>query len=246
MLLINILIAALGILAAQLINYLADVLPNTRSFSRPVCTNCTSFDSIRSYCFLNRCSSCNSKRPLRTWAVQIICPLVFLYFWIFPPSSIPYIGAVTLITYLGLVAIIDIEHRLILRPVTIAGLFIAGFLGTLLHGLFLTFVGGLAGMLIMLVLYYIGVGFVWLMNKYRDKETDEVALGFGDVSLSTVLGLLLGWPGITAGLTLAILLAGFFSGLYILFLLVSRRYSPLATIPYGPFLILGATILLFR
>ena len=48
-----------------------------------------------------------------------------------------------------------------------------------------------------------------LLNKNNSKYSEEdVALGFGDVHLSGILGLLLGWPGITGGLFVAIILGG--------------------------------------
>ena len=80
----------------------------------------------------------------------------------------------------------------------------------------------------------------------RNKETDEEALGFGDVALSGVLGLFLGWPGIIAGLVLAILLGGAGSLIVLIYSLVRRRYHAFMVIPYGPFLIIAAVVLIFR
>jgi leader peptidase (prepilin peptidase)/N-methyltransferase len=73
----------------------------------------------------------------------------------------------------------------------------------------------------------------------------EVALGFGDVNLAGVMGLLLGWPGIVLGLVLAIFLGGFVSLIYIVIMLITRRYKTFAAIPYGPFLVLGGVILIY-
>jgi len=42
----------------------------------------------------------------------------------------------------------------------------------------------------------------YVFRPIIDMETDEVALGFGDVNLAGIMGLLLGWPGITAGLVI--------------------------------------------
>jgi prepilin signal peptidase PulO-like enzyme (type II secretory pathway) len=84
----------------------------------------------------------------------------------------------------------------------------------------------------------------WLARR-KGKSLTEDALGFGDVNLGGVLGLILGWPGILLGLVLAILLAGVGSLLYLLFSLVTRRYRDDLVIPYGPFLIASAVALLF-
>ena len=71
----------------------------------------------------------------------------------------------------------------------------------------------------------------------------EEALGFGDVMLGGVLGLILGWPAIFASLLLTILLSGAASLLYLLVMILARRYSPALSIPYGPYLVLGAVLL---
>jgi hypothetical protein len=63
-----------------------------------------------------------------------------------------------------------------------------------------------------------------------------------------VLGLILGWPLIWFGLLLGILLAGGFGILLILAMLLTRRYRNQALMifmPYGPFLILSAFIIVF-
>jgi prepilin signal peptidase PulO-like enzyme (type II secretory pathway) len=57
---------------------------------------------------------------------------------------------------------------------------------------------------------------------------------------------MMGWPGITAGLILAILLAGMASAVYLLIQIIAHRYKVFSSIPYAPFLVLGSAILLFR
>ncbi|MRR32837.1 hypothetical protein EG834_21460, partial [bacterium] len=58
--------------------------------------------------------------------------------------------------------------------------------------------GGLAGFTIMFVFYLLGVAFAKArarrMRAAGLETDDEEALGAGDVILSTVLGLFLGWP----------------------------------------------------
>jgi len=78
------------------------------------------------------------------------------------------------------------------------------------------------------------------MNRMRGHEIQEVALGFGDVYVTTFLGFLCGWPGIIAVLLIAILASGAFSLLYILIKLITRKYQSFSAIPYTPFLILAA------
>src|SRR5512144_1614065 len=96
----------------------------------------------------------------------------------------------------------------------------------------------------MLALYYFGYLFAKGLGKLRGQEIDEEALGFGDVNLCGIIGLLLGWPGITAGLTFTILLGGAGSLIYLIYSLVTRRYHAFQAIPYGPFLALAAMLAL--
>jgi leader peptidase (prepilin peptidase) / N-methyltransferase len=70
-------------------------------------------------------------------------------------------------------------------------------------------------------------------------------LGFGDVTLSGVMGLLLGWPGIMGGLLIAIGLGGVFSLLFILIKLITKKYQAFSSIPYAPFIIFGSLILIY-
>ncbi|KUM37126.1 prepilin peptidase [Arthrobacter sp. EPSL27] len=65
-------------------------------------------------------------------------------------------------------------------------------------------------------------------------------MGFGDVKLAGVLGMylgFLGWPHVFAGTFAAFL----FGGLWSLALLATRRGSLQSSIPFGPFMLAGAT-----
>jgi len=151
-----------------------------------------------------------------------------------------------LLAYLGVVTVIDLEHHLILHPVSLAGVILGFGIGIWLHGLRATLLGGLIGFLGMLSFYYLGILFVRLSARLRGQSIGEdEGIGFGDVNLSGVIGLLLGWPGILAGLLLAILLGGIASLLYLLFMITVRRYQPSLALPYGPFLAASAIILLY-
>ncbi|MFI0351620.1 prepilin peptidase [Actinomadura sp. 9N407] len=67
------------------------------------------------------------------------------------------------------------------------------------------------------------------------------ALGFGDVKLSGVLGLYLGWFG-TDAWVLGVFSMFLLGGLYSIGLLVLRRAGRKETIPFGPFMLLGALV----
>ena len=150
---------------------------------------------------------------------------------------------VSLLFYLILV--IDIEHRLILHSVSLVGAGLSLLVGWWLHGLQATLVGGLVGFGTMYVLYKFGEIFSRIVSRMRGEDLEEVALGFGDVNLGGLLGLLLGWPVILLGLILAILAGGGFSLVFMLVAAVAGRYRSFVAMPYAPFLILAAGLILF-
>jgi leader peptidase (prepilin peptidase)/N-methyltransferase len=147
-----------------------------------------------------------------------------------------------------LIIVIDIEHRLILHVVTFpAGVIFFVFVGlspdlTYARSL----IGGAFGFLLFLGLYLLGGVFGRWMARSREMDPDEVAFGFGDVTLATVIGLLLGFPAVIEALVRGILYAGVFSILYLMYLRLRKRDSTFIPIPYGPFLIFGALWVYFQ
>ena len=250
----------LGWVAGLFINYASDVLPLTRRFSQPVCTRCQTSFSWMDYLLLRNCHNCGKARSLRTWLVQILTTVAFVYFWLYPPRAMGLLLGLLVLVYFGIITVIDLEHRLILHPTSLAGAVLGLIVGTTIHsradGLFLgagkSLLGGLFGFGVMFVLYLLGM----LVARYRARKMqaagrapdDEEALGGGDMYLAGVLGLMLGWPFIWDAILLGVLLGGLISIIFLLTLLVRRRYASdalMTFIPYGPYLILGAFYLLF-
>jgi leader peptidase (prepilin peptidase)/N-methyltransferase len=235
----------LGWLSGWLVNYLADVLPVTRSFSRPACPHCQAPYQWGDYLLFRNCRSCGNRRGLRTLLTQAVLTVVPVLLWIFPRPGFPFVLAFSLFIYLSLVFVIDFEHRLILHPVSIFGALLALGIGMYLHGIITTLIGGAVGFGVMLVFYFIGEWYIRSISKKRGVSTEEVALGFGDVNLSGILGLLLGWPLISVGLLFAVLAGGLISLFIIVGMLLAKKYKAFTAIPYAPFLILSALYLLY-
>lgn len=241
-----------GFLLSVLVNYLSDVLPVTRKFSKPACPQCGHVHNLTGYLLLRSCRQCGQRRSIRTWLTMIVLIGLSIYIWTKTPVRLGYPLSMLVIAYLAMIFIIDMEHRLILHPTTIFGALLGLGAGWLNHGRFSTLIGGLAGFLIMLSLYYLGVLFAHYrarrMAKAGQQPDDEEALGFGDVTLAGVLGLLLGWPYIWLGLLQGILFAGVFGALMVVFMLIVRKYKEnvlMVFMPYGPFLILSSFFVLF-
>lgn len=236
---------ALGLLGAVVINYLSDVLPRSRKLTAPACDSCTGSLSWKYYFLLRPCEYCRVKPLPRNIIVIILVPLFSVLIAMFPQTKLGIFGGVIWLLYFGVVTVIDLEHRLILHPVSIAGAVLGLIFGTMSHGILNTLIGGGAGFGIMLAFYFFGELFVNIISRKRGEEIDEVALGFGDVNLAGVIGLLLGWPGIIAGLFFAILIGGVVSGIFLLIKALKGEYKAFSALPYGPFLVLSAAVLLY-
>ena len=237
--------AILGWAGGALVNYLADVLPARRRLAPPFCLECQHSQAWANYLFWpRRCPACGRRRPWRTWLVELLFTLATLWLWFSPPVRLSFPAGFVLLVYFAVITVIDIEHRLILHPTSLAGAVLGLGVGIPLHGVWRTLAGGLAGFASMFLLYLLGFLFLRLLKRRSAAEGDE-ALGFGDVMLGGVLGLILGWPGIFGSLFLTILLAGAASLVYLVAMIVARKYSPALAIPYGPYLILGAVLLLY-
>jgi leader peptidase (prepilin peptidase)/N-methyltransferase len=242
----------LGWLAGWLTNYLIDVLPTTRTFSTPACRHCQQEFRLVDYLIFRNCTNCGKPRGLRAVIVQVIMTVAPIFLWVFPRERFPFILAFTLLIFLMVVFVIDWEHRLILHPVSLIGAILALIIGinlrsgqSFVHGLTSTLFGGAFGFGVMLLFYFIGEWYVRRMAKKGRLPADEVALGFGDVNLSGILGLLLGWPAIIIGLFFAILAGGLISLFIIIGMLATKKYKAFTAIPYAPFLILSAVFLLY-
>ena len=230
---INLAIIPLGLLAGWLVNYLSDVLPATRRFSQPVCPQCGAVTSLADFLILRPCRSCGRTPSWRTYITQAVLFLGTTYIWLVPPKSLDFWLAYVLLIYLGVVFVIDFEQRVILHGVSLTGAALGLVIGVSIHGLSVALIGGATGFGVMLLAYFLGEWFV------RARKIDDVALGFGDVNLSGVIGLMLGWPLILFGLLVAILLGGLFSAAFVGFMLARKQYQAFAAIPYAPFLILS-------
>jgi len=236
----------LGWIAGILVNYLADVLPLRRRLTRPFCIQCDAKVPWLNYLLWpRRCPACGYHRNIRVWVVEIIYIVTSLLIQKYPPAHLGYVLGLIILTYFGVVVLIDLEYRLIMHPVSIFGAVLGLLVGVLRVGWIYTLIGGLTGFGVMWLLYLLGALIMKFIARRRGQILDDVALGFGDVNLSGVIGLMLGWPLILVGLVIAVLIGGVVSLVYILIMLISRKYHAFMALPYGPFLVSGAILLIY-
>ncbi len=163
------------------------------------------------------------------------------------PLRVPLASALIYLSLFALIAIIDIEHRLILTVVMIPAFLFAFVELALTRRLSFpdAMVGYALGQILVMGIYLFSGVFLWFRNIGQDEPIREIAFGFGDVTLATFCGLVLGYPSILYMIVLMILLGGAIGLLYLIVrLLIVRRYEASMVMPYGPAIVLAAAIML--
>lgn len=244
-LIILIIYAVIGGLIGVVINYLADVLPRTRKFSKPVCPHCEKPYTLKGYLISFKCQNCGAKPSPRSFVVLIASILAAVLVGIFPLGGLNFWLTIPILIFLGVVLVIDIEHHAVLIETSIAGLILFAIYGYFIQGLLITGIGGLAGCLIMLAIYFFGIFFSKTMAKIRKEENSEPGMGFGDVYVGAFMGLFAGWPWVVGMIIIAVIVSGLYSFIYLLVKSIRKDYQAYSTIPYAPFLILGAIAIFY-
>ncbi len=139
-----------------------------------------------------KCKHCGQPPSWRRALILCLAIVANIWLWYYPTQRMGYWVGFLLLVYLGVVAVIDIEYRLILQPVSLVGAVLGLAIGTWIHSFWMTIAGGIAGFAIMFTLYYLGDVFARWLARRRGEELSEVALGYGDVMLSGVLGVRVG------------------------------------------------------
>lgn len=255
-----VLYALLGLLVGAAINVGADQLPRWRRIrGAPFCPHCEqprppwSWLSILAYMrFKPQCPQCGAPLSWRHPLVELGTAALFACLW----YRFGQTGEMALLllytiysTILALILVIDLEHKLILHVVIYPAWAVA-LLGSLVHPIpyfyRLALVGGLLGFGLLWLVYLMGELFVRVTSKARGKPVNAVAFGYGDVNLGGFIGLIVGFPAVLSALLIAVLLGGLAGMLYwVVRALILRRYSLFTAIPYGPYLVIGALIVMF-
>lgn len=247
-----------GVLIGGVLNALADDLPRRRAPRIPHYPDnelrpLIAWLGITAFLFGKRASAKGRKLSWRYPLTEIGTGLLFvvavlaaanderqsllrLVFWFY------YLAALMLIT------VIDIEHRLILF-VTIIPTGAVALLDALVEpmGPNLTdaLIGGAVGFGVFFLLYQGGFLFVALSNQMRERKLNTVAFGYGDVMLMTVVGMMLGWQTLILAMFITVFVGAGGAICWLVWNAVAQRqYSWATPLPYGPYIVIAAVLLL--
>ena len=249
MIAMSILIFVLGLAIGSFLNVCIYRLPQGLSIHSPrrsFCPECRTpirfYDNIPvlSYLFLQgRCRHCETKISKAYPLVELMTGILFLFsLYRFGPT-LALLHSCLFISIVIPIAWIDARWYIIPNAIILVGL-ITGAAVTLLIALthhnpgYLIdhFIGAVAGGTSMALIAVVGT------FLFRKK-----AMGGGDIKLMVLIGLFLGgWPHL-----LIVIMASAFTGSIIGLSLVAlgKKSGSGSRIPYGPFLVIGATLDLF-
>jgi len=224
-----------GLIVGSFLNVCIDRLPAKKSLAYPPshCDTCQHplqiLDNIPivSYLWLRgKCRYCGAQIPQRLLWVELSIGILFAFlFWRYEFTwEFPLIAFYTCI--LLVLALIDLQHKLILNVIVYPAAVIAFIVGFFIPD-FDVYKGVLGG----------AIGFAILMLPALISRR---GMGWGDVKMAGLIGLMTGYPRVFAGLFLGILSGG----LIAIILLLFRKKSRKDAIPFGPFLALGAFVAL--
>lgn len=257
-------VAITGVLAGGLINMLADALPSRQPFRMPRYADGRprprlAWLGIGAFMFNLRSLPEPSEDggALLSWRyplTEIATALLMLLFYADTRDEAARLSAAALFKFayvalLVLITVIDLEHRRIPFAVTLPmgalALVDAALIPGSEPGLPSAAIGALTGFALFYVAYLGGVMFARMLSRNRGKPIEGSALGFGDVVLMAVIGLIVGFPSILQAITLSVFVgaAGAIAFVLVRFM-QTGSYQPFDKIPYGPFIAGSAIIVL--
>lgn len=202
-----------------------------------------------------RCRGCaapiSARYPLVEGATGLLAVLTLWRYGAEPIALAVFAFAAALL----LVTFIDLDHRFIPDEVSLPGVLV---------GLGVSLLPGGVGLADAALGALLGGGLLWLVAFGYERATGREGMGYGDVKLLAMIGAFLGWQAIPAVILVASF-TGSLAGLAAMLdrrgrhrlgrvrrrfgvpgVLVSlRRASRRTEIPFGPFLALGAMLVLF-
>lgn len=261
---LNVALVISGFVVGVFINWLADELPLYRMPMRPSFSNGKPRPLVQmSGLIASVMNRDRVMKPTRYVAVELGTPLLFVGIWqridwiqtyssnlhMNPAQSILWMIYLALFI---LVIVIDMEHRLILYSVMIPMALLAMTDAAWSHvfiaepHIWEALLGGALGFTVFFVVYLGGFLYVRISSMLRSTPSDAVAFGFGDVILSFVAGLILGWRWMIFAVLIALILGAMGAMLYVIGQgILRKRNAWLTPMPFGPYIVASTMLLLY-
>lgn len=230
----------IGLSIGSFLNVLIDRLPKGKSiWGRSYCDHCKkqlkSIDLIPVFSYFilkGKCRFCHKKIDSRYPIVELLTGILFLIGFIYLPTQglLPRILELALISALIVIFFADLKYQIIPDQ----ALIFAGLVGVLIllleqTGFSLISFRFVEGLLVALPIYLI-----YAISGGR-------AMGFGDVKLSFIVGLIFGLQKGFTALYIAFVLGAIVS----LILIFLKKKSIKSKIAFGPFIAIGSFCVLF-
>ena len=180
-----------------------------------------------------KCRHCHKKIKIEHLLIEIITGLFFLFGYLYFGITVK-LGIYLVILSLALVICIsDFKYMIILdSPLIISGILLL-VLKYFEVGLKNTFIAIIYGIILFI--------FMYLIKLLGDKLFKRESLGGGDIKLSFIIGLTLGYYGI--GFRMGLICIIFSAFLALPYALASTYLNKKNELPYGPFLIFSLVII---
>lgn len=233
----------LGCVIGSFLNVLIDRLPKGETVvrGRSHCDHCQHilswYELIPIFSYLlqgGRCRKCHNKLSLQYPLIEMVAGLGFGLLYVYLGGAQIFESAVGILRYIAsaavfcsllVVTVSDIKYFIVPDAMVITGL-----IGAMLN---LLTVNPVWPALVPAVLSALGAGLFFLALFLITKGK---GMGFGDVKLVFVIGLVTGFPGIVLALYTAFLTGAAAS----VILIIGGKKTLKSIVPFGPFLIIGA------
>jgi leader peptidase (prepilin peptidase)/N-methyltransferase len=255
---------AFGAVVGSFLNVCIHRIPADESVIRPRsrCPGCRTpiawYDNVPIVSWLvlrARCRRCGERIAARYPLVEAAAGLLAVLALVRMGPTSHAVAAFAFTAALLLITFIDLDHLFIPDEVSLPGIVIGLAVALLPGGIPIAdALGGVA----------LGGGVLWALAWTYERLTGIEGMGFGDVKLLAMIGAFVGWQGIPIVILIASV-TGTGAGLFVIFsrrgrrglrraqqvlgaravLPYLRRRSRSTEIPFGPFLALGAVVVLY-
>ncbi len=253
----------LGLFIGSFLGVLSNSLPKNENIikGRSHCDKCkkelglSDLIPVLSFVFLRgKCRYCHTKLSLFYPVIEVCTGIMFVLTYIFVISNFKFqisneflifkyliinpLSLISLLYYLFMISsfivifFTDLKYGIILDKIVFPAIAINIFYLLFFNpkSLIFNLASGLGAFLFFVAISYL----FYILTKKQ-------SMGGGDIKLSFLLGLFLGFPGILVSLYLAFLTGAITS----IILIIWRKKFLKDSLPFGPFLIMGAIISLF-